>query len=121
MLGYLLQDQLSERLDCKETGVFLRLRFALLGPNLCFFFLAAVVFDFSTDLLYTFQPIMHCSQQNKGRSAHQWVPFTVHGPTNITFQQLFFIKNGSHDTIHTFKNYFATVFSVFNFSNFQFQ
>ena len=31
----------------------------------------------------------------------------------------FFIKNGSHDIIHTFKNYFATVFSVsvFNFSN----
>ena len=28
----------------------------------------------------------------------------------------FFIKNRSHDTIHTFKNYFATVFSVFNFS-----
>ena len=26
----------------------------------------------------------------------------------------FFIKNGSHGTIHTFKNYFATVFSVFN-------
>ena len=24
----------------------------------------------------------------------------------------FFIKNGSHDTIHTFKNYFAIVFSV---------
>ena len=30
----------------------------------------------------------------------------------------FFIKNGSHGTIHTFKNYFATMFSVsvFNFS-----
>ena len=27
----------------------------------------------------------------------------------------FFIKNGSHGTIHTFKNYFATVFSVFSF------
>ena len=27
----------------------------------------------------------------------------------------FFIKNGSHDTIHTLKNYFAIVFSVFNF------
>ena len=27
------------------------------------------------------------------------------------------IKNESHDTIHTFKNYFATIFSVFNFSN----
>ena len=26
------------------------------------------------------------------------------------------IKNKSHDTIHTFKNYFTTVFSVFSFS-----
>ena len=26
----------------------------------------------------------------------------------------FFIKNRSHGTIHTFKNYFTTVFSVFN-------
>ena len=25
------------------------------------------------------------------------------------------IKNGSHGTIYTFKNYFATVFSIFNF------
>ena len=25
------------------------------------------------------------------------------------------IKNGSHDTIYTFKNYFATVSSIFNF------
>ena len=27
----------------------------------------------------------------------------------------FFIKNGSHDTIHTFKNYFVTVFFSFQF------
>ena len=27
----------------------------------------------------------------------------------------FFIKNWSHSTIHTFKNYFATIFSVFNY------
>ena len=27
----------------------------------------------------------------------------------------FFIKNGSHDTIHTFKNYFATMFFSFQF------
>ena len=26
------------------------------------------------------------------------------------------IKNWSHDTIHTFKNYFVTIFSVFSFS-----
>ena len=29
----------------------------------------------------------------------------------------FFIKNGSHNTIHTFKNYFAIIFSVFSFNN----
>ena len=28
----------------------------------------------------------------------------------------FFIKNGSHDTVHTFINYFVTVFSVLVFS-----
>ena len=31
-----------------------------------------------------------------------------------SFFSNFLIKNGSHDIIHTFKNYFATVFSVFN-------
>ena len=40
---------------------------------------------------------------------------TVHGPTNSIFSN-FFIKNRSHDTIHTFKNYFATVFSISVFS-----
>ena len=33
--------------------------------------------------------------------------YTVHVLKNI--------KNGSHDTIYTFKNYFATVFLVFSF------
>ena len=33
----------------------------------------------------------------------------------ITLFSNFFIKNGSHGTIYTFKNYFATVFSVFSF------
>ena len=33
----------------------------------------------------------------------------------IPFFNYFFIKNGSHGTIHIFKNYFATVFSVFSF------
>ena len=35
----------------------------------------------------------------------------------ITIHVLKNIKNVSCDTIHTFKNYFATVFSVFSFSN----
>ena len=36
----------------------------------------------------------------------------------ITLFSNFFIKNGSHSTIYTFKNYFTTEFSVsfFNFS-----
>ena len=32
----------------------------------------------------------------------------------------FFIKNGSHGTIHTFKNYFVTVFLAFSFSKISF-
>ena len=35
--------------------------------------------------------------------------YTVHVLKNI--------KNRSHDTIHTFKNYFTTIFSVFSFNN----
>ena len=47
---------------------------------------------------------------------------TLVGPVNsawdpqISLFSNFFIKNGFHGTIHTFKNYFATVFSVFSFS-----
>ena len=33
----------------------------------------------------------------------------------ISFLATFFIKNGSYDIIHTFKNYFVIVFSIFNF------
>ena len=44
--------------------------------------------------------VYHCSRT---------VYSTVHVLKNI--------KNGSHDTIHTFKNYFITVFLVFSFNN----
>ena len=33
----------------------------------------------------------------------------------ISFFTKTFIKNGSHNTIHIFKNYFVTVFSIFSF------
>ena len=55
---------------------------------------------------------------------------TVYGPTNFTCTLFmnpqislfsnFFIKNGFYSTIHTFKNYFDTVFSVFSFSKISF-
>ena len=37
---------------------------------------------------------------------------TVHRPKISLFNN-FFIKNGSYGTIHTFKNYFTTVFFSF--------
>ena len=69
----------------------------------------------------------------------QWVPCTMHGTTTSLTSKIFteiclsvglvhcsrdlqtsffnqtFIKNGSHGTINTFKNYFVIVFLVFNF------
>ena len=63
---------------------------------LLFFFLPAFV-DFRRQylLLWTVYILFtHCA-------------YTVHVLKNI--------KNGSHDTIYTFKNYFAAVFSVFSF------
>ena len=50
---------------------------------------------------------MHMDSQCRRQSAL----FT--GPLATLFKKKK-IKNGSHDTIYTFKNYFATVFSVFS-------
>ena len=36
------------------------------------------------------------------------------GSASMDFSKFFF-KTGTHDTIHIFKNYFTTVFSVFSF------
>ena len=60
-----------------------------------FFFFSAAIVDF-----------VNCEQ---------WICalFTV---PQITLFYNFFINNGSHSTIYTFKNYFATVFSVSVFS-----
>ena len=46
-------------------------------------------------------------------NSEQCIRAVFMGPTNFTFQQ-FFIKNRSHSTFHTFKNYFVIVFSVLN-------
>ena len=64
-----------------------------------FFLVTAALFD-----QVNCEQWMHCS----------WVP-------QIPLFSHFFIKNGLHGTIHTFKNYFATVFLVlvFNFSKYK--
>ena len=40
---------------------------------------------------------------------------SAHSNPQISFFSNFFIKNGSHGTIYTFKNYFATVISAISF------
>ena len=57
---------------------------------LAFFFFRSAFLSFSVGLV-------HCSQN-----------------LQTSFFTKTFIKNGSHDIIHTFENYFATVFSIFS-------
>ena len=75
-----------------SASTFFELRFSLF----CFFFFgSAAIVDF-----------VNCEQYIRAL-------FTV---PQITLFSHFFIKNRSHSTIYTFKNYFATVFSVSVFS-----
>ena len=47
---------------------------------------------------------------------HEQCIRTLFTDSQILLFSNFFNKNGSHGTIHIFKNYFVTVFSVFSFS-----
>ena len=64
---------------------------------------------FSVFCFYFLVPAALFDQVNREQCIH--APFT---DPQISFFSYFFIKNGSHDTIHIFKNYFITIFSVFN-------
>ena len=48
-------------------------------------------------------------------SVCQWVTCTVYRTHKPLFSVKFLFKNKFHGTIHTFKNYFVTVFSIFSF------
>ena len=61
-----------------------------------FFLFCPKIFTFGGQNILLWVLFMHCT-------------YTIHILKNI--------KNGSHDTIHTFKNYFTIVFSVFSFNN----
>ena len=77
-----------------------------------FTFPAFHVSFFFPALVSTFKDRIHCSWTVRALFMH--CSNTVHmGSTTILLKK---IKNGFHSTIHTFKNYFATVFSVFSFS-----
>ena len=84
------------------------------------FFFYFLFFSCVFCLLRQLSLIMHCSstihalQQHYSRTiailfTHcSWDPQPLYSEKNI--------KNGSHNIIYTFKNYFATVFSVFSFN-----
>ena len=80
---------------------------------LCFFF-----FFFFTRFGKTRLLFMYCSM-NSNRKMLTFLSQTVHYvlfmDPQISLFRNFFIKNGSHGTIYTFKNYFATVISAINF------
>ena len=76
------------------------------------FLLCSFLFFFFPTLVSTFRDRIHCSWTVCALFTH--CSNTVHmGPTTTLLKK---IKNGSHSNIHTFKNYFVTVFSVFSFS-----
>ena len=96
------------RLDWASLfGVFLFLRF--------FFFVLARVCETCGYCSYTVQ----WTVTTKFDFSHFFQPISalraLFMDSQISFFSNFFIKNGSHDTIHIFKNYFATVFFSFQF------
>ena len=81
--------------------------------------LAFPTFSSSSSSFFTcFRGDKHCSCTIEYCSRTVHIVFTqcqctVHGTHNYFIQKKY-IKNESHGTIHTFKNYFVTVFSVFS-------
>ena len=74
-----------------------------------FIFTFSAFFFFCPHLL-TLGDIFYCCEQYIHCTLFTHRAYTVHVLKNI--------KNGSHDTIYTFKNYFATLFSVFSNNKF---
>ena len=92
---------------CEGHGVLhlVRLWIQLIPAHSAFAFLFLY---FLPAAVFTFQPV-YCTL------------FINSCNPQISLFSNFFIKNGFHDTTHTFKNYFTTIFLIFNFNNFQFQ
>ena len=100
-----------------------------LGLANAFAFFASFFFYFFSrilgQILLLWLLFMHCAWTVAAKfdlSKH-FQPISAHHALcmdpQISFFNNFFIKNGSHGTIHTFKNYFAIVFFRFQFQ-FQF-
>ena len=64
---------------------------------------------------HTLRVSLDCTEKEKNACLRFffWSRALFMGLTSTDFSKFFF-KTGSHDTIHTFKNYITTVFSVFS-------
>ena len=93
----------------KWENIFLQI-FYVKTNNMCLDSMSTAMFPVSWVFFFFFvQPvIVNKSIVNSALVYWSRVP-------QITFFSNFFIKNGSHSTIYTFKNYFATKFLVFSF------
>ena len=84
----------------------------IIASGVCVLLLFSFLFlHFSTfrDKFYYSSLFTHCS-----RTVHKTHNYFI-DPQLLYSEKKIYIKNGTHSTIQTFKNYFATVFSVFNF------
>ena len=78
----------------------------------CAFGLRVRVFQFTFSTFFFFWPAF----VDFGRQyLLLWTVYILFTHCAYTVYILKNIKKGSHDTIYTFKNYFATVFSIFSF------
>ena len=68
------------------------------------------VFEFAFFFLFSFFFLLF----ETNNTIQNTVYVLIKGPTTTLFIKKI-LKNGSYDTIHTFKNYFVTMFSVFSF------
>ena len=95
-----------------------RLDWAFATSAFVIFMFRSFFFFFSMQFWVTWLLFIHCSLKSNRQCwlfhSEQCICALFMDPQIPLFSN-FFIINGSHDTIHTFKNYFATVFSVFSF------
>ena len=100
-----------------------RLDWAFATSAFVIFMFRSFFFFFSMQFGVTWLLFIHCSLKSNHQCwlfhSEQCICALFMDPQNPLFSN-FFITNGSHNTIHTFKNYFATVFSVFSFSKISF-
>ena len=100
-------------------GLFMSAFYSFMFLPFFFFFLPEIGFTWGTDL--PVRPVHNAQDPLAFWTSTHWFEVALFvGPMHYSqdpqtsfFTQTLF-KNGSHSTIHIFKNYFVTVFSVFN-------